>query len=119
MMWLSAIHAFRRSDIWRGAAVAPQARQKCGASLVVAGDHNDSEHDHDSGNNFDDKPEATRLLAAAFTVSLQGPKLLYHRRLNCPCLDTRYSARRLGSARVSRDSRDTPRYGVETGTSVV
>jgi hypothetical protein len=50
-------------------AIAPQAGQQCCASLVVARDHDDSEHNHDSHDDLDDKPEATTLLAAALTVS--------------------------------------------------
>ena len=66
-MWLSAIRAFGR------VAIAPRARQKCGASLVVTGDHNDSEHNHDSGNNFDDKPEATTLLPLLSPSATKAP----------------------------------------------
>jgi hypothetical protein len=47
----------------------PSRGQQCGASLVVAHDHDDSEHSHDSRDDLDDKPEATTLLATAFTVS--------------------------------------------------
>ena len=60
----------RGSGIWRRPAIAPQAGQQCCASLVVAHDLDDSEHNHDSHDDLDDKPEATTLLAAAaLTVS--------------------------------------------------
>jgi hypothetical protein len=34
-------------------------------------------------------------------VNPQDPRLLYRQKLRCLCLDTRYNARRVGSARVS------------------
>ena len=61
--------SFRASGTWRRPAIAPQAGQQCCASLVVAHDHDDSEHNHDSNGDLEDKSEATTLLAAALTVS--------------------------------------------------
>ena len=48
------------------------------------------------------------------------PRLLrYQPMVRSLCLDTRYNARRFGSALVSRGSRDLPTYGVASGTSMV
>jgi hypothetical protein len=55
----------------------------------------------------------------AVCLSPRDPRLLYRQRLSSLCLDTRYNARRLGSTRVSRDSRDTARCGAASGTSMV
>jgi len=49
-------------------ACAFHAGQQCLASLVVAQDHHDSEHDHYSGDDLRDKTEATPLLVPALTV---------------------------------------------------
>ena len=52
-------------------------------------------------------------------VNPRDPRLLrYHPMVRTLCLDTRYNARRLGSALVSRGSRDTPTCGVASGTSM-
>lgn len=57
------------SGIRRRAAIAPEAGKQCSASLVVAHDHDDSEHNHHGRNDLDDKPEASTLLAAALPVT--------------------------------------------------
>jgi hypothetical protein len=50
----------------------------------------------------------------------RDPRLLrYHPMVRSLCLDTRYNARRFGSALVSLGSRDPPIYGVAIGTSRV
>ena len=49
--------------------------------------------------------------------SRRDPRLLCRQRLSSLCPDTRYIARRLGSTRAFRGSRDTPRCGVAPDTS--
>jgi hypothetical protein len=53
-------------------------------------------------------------------VNHRFPRLLrYQPMVRSLCLDTRYNARRFGSALVSLGSRDPPTYGVASGTSRV
>ena len=63
---------------------------------------------------------AMRRIVRAFNHQHPFPRLLrYHPMARSLCLDTRYNARRLGSAHVSLGSRDPPTYGAARGTSRV